>query len=391
MSQPLRTVFLVLLLWFAGLGAATQFAKIAVPFAEVGRLYPGNADALGWLLSIISLTGAILGTLSGAIASRVGPMRLLLTGLVLGGGISLWQATIPGFPMMLVSRVIEGLSHLAIVVAAPTLMSQITRGRGRNMAMVLWSTFFGVAFALNAWFGLPLIRVLGLPAYFTLHGVLMLLIAGALAACRLNIHFETPAARVFGLDVFIDVHRQTYRSPFIATPPIGWLFYTLTFVSLLAILPDRLPEDIRGLIAGIMPLAGIIVSWLAVPLLLSVTAGITVVSLGFGLSIVTIGLLLLGMPLPFVCVALFSALGLVQGGSFAAVPELNLTPEAQALSYGAMAQMGNTGNLLGTPILLAVLWRTGEAGMFGFVVLVYLAAIAAHVWLGRRRRLEIAS
>ena len=85
---------------------------------------------------------------------------------------------------------------------------------------------------------------------------------------------------------------------------------------------------------------------------------------------------------------LFAVLGLVQGGSFAAVPILNQTPETQALSYGAMAQMGNAGNLLGTPVLLAVLGRTGEAGMLITVIGIYAAAILAHVALARKRALR---
>jgi nitrate/nitrite transporter NarK len=96
----------------------------------------------------------------------------------------------------------------------------------------------------------------------------------------------------------------------------------------------------------------------------------------------------LGVPLELVCVCLFAVLGLVQGGSFAAVPILNQTPETQALSYGAMAQMGNAGNLLGTPVLLAVLGRTSEAGMLITVIGVYAAAILAHVALARKRALR---
>ena len=376
----------VILLWFAGLGAATQFAKIAVPFPEVALLYPAQAGSIGWLLSIISLIGAVLGAMSGAIAGRVGPSRLLIAGLVLGGGLSLFQASVPGFTLMLTSRVIEGLSHLAIVVAAPTLIGQIAEGRARNAAMVLWSSFFGVAFALNAWIGLPLVAEFGLPMFFVVHGILMLLIAGLIAACRIHVDLSHPGGHDWGPAAFISAHVQTYRSAFISAPAIGWFFYTLTFVSLLAILPGRLPDGVSGPVAGLMPLAGIVVSWLAVPLLSTFMSCVAVTVLGFGLSIGAIIGVFLGLPLPIVCIALFAVLGLVQGGSFAAVPELNSTAQAQALSYGAMAQMGNAGNLLGTPVLLAILWRGGEDGMLGAVITFYVAAIIAHLWLAQRRQ-----
>ncbi len=375
-----------MLIWFAGLGAATQFAKIAVPFSDVGLLYPDNAAVIGWLLSIISLMGAALGAISGAITARIGPNRLLLLGLVLGGALSLLQASLPVFQLMLLSRVIEGLSHLAIVVAAPTLIAQITSGRARYNSMVLWSTFFGVAFALNAWVGLPIVDRFGLPTYFAMHGGLMLLIAALIALSNLKTDMGQTEGTGWGLSAFLDVHIRTYRSPFISAPAIGWFFYTLTFVSLLAILPGRLPEGQGASIAALMPLAGIVLSWLLVPLLLTVLSCVSVVNLGFVLGIATIIALFLGAPLTFGCIALFAVLGLVQGGSFAAVPELNDTTEAQALSYGAMAQMGNAGNLLGTPVLLAILLGVDEAGMFVAVAAFYSIAIIAHLLLARRRK-----
>ncbi len=375
-----------MLIWFAGLGAATQFAKIAVPFSDVGLLYPYNAAVIGWLLSIISLMGAALGAISGAITARIGPNRLLLLGLVLGGALSLLQASLPVFQLMLLSRVIEGLSHLAIVVAAPTLIAQITSGRAQYNSMVLWSTFFGVAFALNAWVGLPIVDRFGLPTYFAMHGGLMLLIAALIALSDLKTDMGQTEGTGWGLSAFLDVHIRTYRSPFISAPAIGWFFYTLTFVSLLAILPGRLPEGQGASIAALMPLAGIVLSWLLVPLLLTVLSCVSVVNLGFMLGIATIIALFLGAPLTFGCIALFAVLGLVQGGSFAAVPELNGTTEAQALSYGAMAQMGNAGNLLGTPVLLAILLGVDEAGMFVAVAAFYSIAIIAHLLLVRRRK-----
>ncbi|WP_299946390.1 MFS transporter [uncultured Ruegeria sp.] len=386
MNESFRTFLHVLLIWFAGLGAATQFAKIAVPFADIGPLYPDHIAVIGWLLSIISLMGAALGAISGAITARIGPSRLLLTGLVLGGALSLFQSSLPGFQLMLLSRVIEGLSHLAIVVAAPTLIAQITTGRARYNAMVLWSTFFGVAFALNAWIGLPIVDRFGLTSYFALHGFLMLLIAGLIASSGLKSHTDQSIGMGWGISAFLNVHLRTYRSPFISAPAIGWFFYTLTFVSLLAILPGRLPEGQGASIAALMPLAGIVLSWLVVPFLLTVLSCVSVVNLGFALGILTILALFLGAPLAAGCIALFAVLGLVQGGSFAAVPELNDTPEAQALSYGAMAQMGNAGNLLGTPILLVILMGADEVGMFLAVAAFYSIAILVHLVLAQRRR-----
>ena len=72
MTFPYLRFAQVILIWFAGLGAATQFAKIAVPFAEISLLYLEQSAVIGWLLSIISLMGAVFGATSGAITARVG-------------------------------------------------------------------------------------------------------------------------------------------------------------------------------------------------------------------------------------------------------------------------------------------------------------------------------
>lgn len=386
MPRSFRIVFIVLLLWFCGLGAAAQFAKIAVPFAQVGQLYPEAGDRLGWLLSLASLTGALFGTTSGVFAARMGAVRFLLFGLVLGGAVSLWQAALPAFPVMLASRILEGLSHLAIVVAAPTVIAQVADGRFRNAAMALWSTFFGVSFALVAWFGTPVIRAYGLGTFFAAHGLAMFAAAAFLLLFRVGELEGVPAGTSDSLPSFSALHRQAYGSPFIVAPAVGWLFYALTFVSLLAIVPTRLPESLGGGIAGLLPLVAIAVSWTAVPLLLRHLPAVTIVNLGFLLGILIVGLPVLGVSLAWTSVALFSAIGLVQGASFAAVPELNPSAQARALGYGVMAQTGNIGNLLGTPLLLAVLDRYGEAGMLGLVAMLYMAAVALHLLLAARRR-----
>ena len=109
----------------------------------------------------------------------------------------------------------------------------------------------------------------------------------------------------------------------------------------------------------------------------------SVVAWGFALS-VGIALALAAAPGgPWLPIALLGALGLVQGASFAAIPELNAEPEAQALAHGALAQMGN---LAGTPLLLAALAGAGIGAMIALAIGCWLAGLAAHLLLRRRRQ-----
>ena len=379
----MRAPLLVLLLWFTGLGAAAQFAKIAVPFGLVREAWPGAGEGIGWLLSIISLVGAVLGVVAGDLVVRLGAKRMLVAGLLSGAAIALWQATVPPFAPMLAGRLLEGVSHLAIVVAAPTLIVRISPPRLAGAAMTLWSTFFGVSFALVAWVIVPFLGQGGIATLFLAHGLAMLVL-GLLALLVLPGPERAPAP-ADARPGLLARHAQAYASPAIAAPAAGWLFYTLTFVSLVALLPERLPPRHAAWATGSMPLVSVAVSLLAVPLLLRRLPGVAVIVLGFALAAALVAVALpLDLGLSF-AIALFAALGLVQGASFAAVPELNATHEDRALAYGLMAQAGNTGNLLGTPLLLAVLGAHGAAGMHVTVAALYLLGIAIHLLLMHRR------
>ncbi|MEJ8559815.1 hypothetical protein QTO30_00200 [Yoonia sp. GPGPB17] len=103
-----------------------------------------------------------------------------------------------------------------------------------------------------------------------------------------------------------------------------------------------------------MPLAATTASILVVPILLKRFKATSVVLAGFSMAALTT---FLGLILPVACIAvvLLSVLGIVQGATFASVTELNQTSMDQSFCYGLMAQTGNLGNLIGTPLLLGVL------------------------------------
>jgi nitrate/nitrite transporter NarK len=79
------------------------------------------------------------------------------------------------------------------------------------------------------------------------------------------------------------------------------------------------------------------------------------------------------------CIALAAALGLIQGGSFAIVPQLNETAVTQAQANGAMAQMGNLGNTLGTPVMVAALAVFGYNALPMYVGLALVLGLLAHL------------
>jgi|TARA_Y100000815_G_scaffold192113_1_gene175541 MFS family permease len=383
LSTP-RIALVILALWLAGLGAAAQFSKIAIPFALFQAQYPDAGWQLGWLLSIISFLGMLLGMTGGIFVARLGFVRPLMGALILGAVLSWRQASLPPLPEMLVLRLVEGASHLTIVIAAPTLIGMIAPTQWRGAAMTLWSSFFGVAFALTTVFGLPLAQAHGLGALLNAHALWMMGTALVLAIALKGVQAPTSTRRVTFRGL-VHEHLRAYGSASITAPAWGWLPYTATFVAGLAILPSLLPDDSRVLIATAMPLLAIATSLVAVPVLLRAFSATRIAIAGFILAAAISLLGALGLSLPILCPLLFATLGLVQGGSFAAIPQLNSVAPDQALANGAMAQTGNLGNMLGTPVLLAILSWGGDRVLMASLGLLYLFGALAHVHLGRRR------
>lgn len=384
-SSP-RLIFTLAALWCAGLGAAGQFAKLSVPFGALATAYPDAGIMLGPMVSIISGLGVLCGFFAGLIVAHLGFRKLLLLGLWLGAAMSLLQALLPPIPVMLSLRLIEGASHLIIVVAAPTLMAQLAPDRLRAIVMTIWSTFFGVAFALVAWLGLPFAEEAGLGALLGIHGVWMAAVAILLGRVLRKLPSSAMDTQPFTFKFLISEHLRAYRSPHTAAPALGWFCYTLTFVALLTVLPTQLSETERDWASFMMPLAALAVSLTLGIAILRVLSGVGVTMIGFALGIAASLALLSNPGNAVLAVGMMACLGLVQSGSFAAIPQLTHTAAEQARANGAMAQMGNFGNLLGTPLMLFALAQFGTAGIYCGIAVAYAAGLGLHFVQALRRR-----
>ncbi|MDT8855871.1 MFS transporter [Paracoccaceae bacterium Fryx2] len=386
--SPARTVLLVLALWGAGLGSAAQFAKVGVIFDRIALLYAdAGVTAQGLLVSAVGFVGLVFGTTAGLLVARPGYRRVLVLALAGGALLSAVQAALPPLPLMLALRLLEGASHLAIVVAAPVLIAQLTPPRHQGLAMTLWSTFFAVSFALTAWLGRPLAEAQGAGALFLAHAACMAGFAGALWLL-LPDDRPMPVPRPSLADL-IRQHGQIYASPRIAAPAMGFVCYTLIFVALLTLLPPLVGAPHQALVAAAMPLTAIAASLTLGVWLLGRAGAVTVVIWGFAASALAALALWLawgqGPAMVAAALALAGALGLVQGASFAAIPQLNPGREDRARAAGAVAQLGNVGTTSGTPLLATVVVHWGIAGVALFTIALSLLGISLHLWQAARR------
>jgi predicted MFS family arabinose efflux permease len=377
-------VGLILLLWGAGLGAAGQYAKVSVIFDQLSTVYPEAGAALAFAVSLVGFIGIVFGVVAGLLVARIRYRRALLWALWLGAAVSGLQSFLPSFEWFLVLRGVEGLSHLMMVVAAPTLIAQLSAPQHRGLTLTLWGTFFGVAFAVLAWAGLPLVANYGIGSLFMAHSVYMAVFAVVLTfSLQALPSTETfPKLSVTGI---LRDHVAIYRSPRISAAGLGWLFYTFCFVSVLTVLPPFLDPSERAFVTGAMPLASIASSMTIGVWALRRISAVSVVICGFGFSMVCMIWLGIDPANAYACIALAAALGLIQGASFAAVPQLNHTAETQVQANGAMAQMGNVGNTIGTPIMVVGLAGFGYMALPVFVGVALLMGLLVHLFLRRLR------
>lgn len=383
--RPLPPMLLVLLLWSAGLGAAAQFGKISILYDSLRASYGGNGEvALGLVVSIVGMVGLIFGTTAGLLVARIGPRRAIVAALAAGAAMSALQSLMPAYPLMLATRIIEGASHLAIVVVGPTMIAALAPEDRRPLAMTLWSSFFGVTYTILALIG-PLVTPTGL---FLGHAAYMAALAAILALTLPPDPRHAPAP----IGNLLRQHVEIYASPRIAAPAMGFCCYTFLYVAVLTLLPPETPESHRALIAAGMPLASIAVSLTLGVYLLGRMSAVRLVQAGYLVAIPGFLLLWLfwgqGAGMVAGGFLLSAALGIVQGASFASIPELNTTPESRARAAGAVAQLGNLGTTTGTPVLAALLASVGPPGLALAAVALCAVGIAVHRLQAARRAIR---
>ena len=168
----------VLVLWLCGIVAAMQFAKVSFGFVALQQWYAVTPARMGLALSTVGMVGLVFGVTVGLLAPAIGYRRLLVAGMGLGAVLSLLQTWMLPFPLFWLTRVLEGASHLAVVVAAPTLMAGSCAPQHRSVVMGLWSTFVGVGYALTGAAAGWIMARWGLSGLLLAHAVAMGVMAG---------------------------------------------------------------------------------------------------------------------------------------------------------------------------------------------------------------------
>lgn len=369
MLEPVRTNWLLIAAIFtAGLFAAAQFGKLTLTLQVMQNTYPSASAWVPSLVSIVGIVGLIFGVIAGPFIARIGLERILLMSLLVGSSMSLVQAFLPPIEIFALTRIVEGFSHLGIVISGPTLIIKASADADRPVTMGIWAAFFGASLAIMAFFLPAILTSGGVPLLFALHGVGMLAICGVLTKLLPRVAPEPVASH--GV---IDAYRKLYSTPNLLLPGAGFVWYTAIYIALIAVLPIAL--DLPTSTITIIPLVSI-AGTLGAGFIAKITGPHHVSNIGFVSSALLMILIWTGMDQAIVIYALFLLMGAVPTGAFASISHFNPTTGGQASATGGVTHFGNIGTTLGTPVMvLAHQW----AGLTGIMVMVLVCCLGGLV------------
>jgi predicted MFS family arabinose efflux permease len=237
--------------------------------------------------------------------------------------------------------------------------------------MGIWASFFGISMALLAAMLPWVLAKGGLALVFAGHGVGMIVMAALLLPLlpKLEPGRASRSGRP-GRVSFRAENRVIYTTPRLLIPGAGFVWYTILYIALLALLPVALGLPVWVVTA--LPLVSIIGTLWGGVLAKRVTPD-RLVAIGFALTALATALVWVLSPAIWPLFVLFFVMALIPAASFASIPYFNAEATDRARATGGLAQLGNVGTTLGTPLFVLAFDAAGLGLVWG-IMLVFCAA-----------------
>jgi MFS family permease len=393
---------LVLLLVGAGVVGAFQVGKAPPMLLSVRSDLGMSLFLAGWILSIFNVVGFLFGSMAGAAADAFGHRRFLLTGLGFQAIGSLAGSFASGPSFFLATRALEGLGLLTIVVAAPSMVAQVTRPRDLRLALSVWSCFLPAGASTIMLF-IPWVNLsLGWRGLWQINAAI--LIAYALWTMKRTARLAAQATvrgrrqgRIWR-DIILTV---TSAGPLLLA--VIFTTYALQWLSVMGFLPTLLVEEY-----GISPGRASVLT--AVMVAMNVPGNlmggwllhrdfrrwklIAFASIVMGLCSLSIYSATLPFFARYVACLLFSGVGgLLPASVLSGAPVYAPTSRHVATTNGLIMQGGQFGQVIGPPILALMVsmgggwksapWLLGGSAAIGVVLSLGLAAMEASRRIGK--------
>ena len=338
----------------------------------------------GFIATMINLMGAVAGLLMGLLCDRYGHKRLGLAGLAVMAGGGLLGAAALDYPLLLVSRVLEGAGFILFAVTGAALINASAASpRDRNRAMGLWTAYMpgGAALAMLA---APLAMAqLGWRGYWVVLSLFAL-------ACAALVWRSVPATRPSGVGTLrLALESLAQRGSWVLAAL--FMFYVAQWTSVMIWLPTFVVDE-RGGSAATAAFLGALMVLANVPgnlaggwlLSRGVRRGTLVVAASALSAACSVGML--GGWLPdgarFALVLVFSCgAGVIPASVLSGVAVHARSPGHIGTTNGMVMQAAQIGQLIG-PILLAWFasryggWSATLWGMLAFAACATLCGLA---------------
>lgn len=146
----------------AAIGAALHIGKLPPALPVLERDLGVTLVQAGFLLSMVQFAGMLLGLLTGLAVQRVGLRRSMVAGLFVLAAASGLGALAHSAAWLLVTRALEGLGFLWVVLPGPGLLRMFVPTRRINRMMGIWGTYMPLGTSLALLLG-PWVMLLGSP------------------------------------------------------------------------------------------------------------------------------------------------------------------------------------------------------------------------------------
>jgi len=357
----------VIVALFAGVVAAGHVGKVPPALPAIRSDLDLDLLTAGWLASLFSATGMLVGVFVGAVANRLNYWRLAVCGLVLmAAGGATGSLTVTGM-QLIASRFVEGIGFLAVVVAAPSIIARSAGGREQRMALGLWPGYMpaGVTIMILA---APFL--LGVSGWRGLWAAVATLAVGA-AVAMLLFSPRAPGATA-------SAHRTGVWTNVRATiSELGpWLLagcfalYGAQLYAIITWMPTFMIEErgadagtsaaLTALVVALNGLCNVLGGWLlyrgATPWAMIGTAGAVMTVSAFG----TFSDALPDLARYVFSVILCGAGGMVASATFALAPLFARSPGQTGVVNGVLVQASNLAQFAGPAALAAGVSRSGR-------------------------------
>ncbi|RMC37991.1 MFS transporter [Paracoccus alkanivorans] len=369
----------ILIIAGAGTVSAFQVGKVPMALSTIQDDLGLSLALASWLISAFAVVGAGFGTPIGLAVDRVGARRMVVGGLLLqalGSGLG---GMAGGTGPLILSRVVEGLGFVSVLVAAPTIIFATVSAELRDRAIAVWATVMPVgmtAVMLSA----PLFAYLEWRGFWMLNAAILLAYGLIFAA-------SIPARKAHGHDQ--NITEQLTR---VVAAPGPWalaaLFaaFSAAFFAIFGFLPTLLAEqfglsqNLASAVAAISVAASGLGNLVSGVLLSAGRRPAHILTAGFlAMTVFGFGVLAAGLTWPFVAgfAVLFSFMaGLIPVVLMGCVPKLAPRPDLVGATMGFAIQGNNVGMLAGPATAGGLAAGFGWGSVAIAVAAVSIAAIA---------------